>query len=65
MDDLLQYMAVDLDEQTRKVALSLEGFRCDDELTTMRSVTTLANWVNKPAQARYSAIAVAKIDHDS
>lgn len=53
MDDLLQYMAIDLDEQTRKTALSSEGFYCDDELTTMRSVTTLANWGSKPIQDRY------------
>lgn len=48
MDDLLQYMAIDIDEQTRKAALSLKGFCCDDELTTMREVTNLANWRIKP-----------------
>lgn len=56
MDELLQYMAVDLDESTRKVALSSQGFCCDDELTTMRSVTTLATWTNKPVEHRYQAI---------
>lgn len=56
MDDLLQYMAVDLDEPTRKVALSLYGFCCDDELTMMRSVTTLANWVDTPVEPRYRSV---------
>lgn len=60
MKDLLQYMAVDVDELTRKTALSSDNVCCgSDELTYLRETTNFVNYTGKPREPRL------QVDHEA
>lgn len=56
MSDLLQYMAVDVDELTRKTAFSRDNVCCgENELSYLRETTNFVNYTGVPKEPHLAA----------